>query len=102
MLLRLSSLLVLAVTTARILPAQSADHRAITAVVSGFHQALAAGDSAAAMRFLAPDVKILESGGVESRQQYEEGHLGGDIAFARAVPSTRGELSVTVGGDAAW
>ena len=41
------------------------DSAAVAAVVGGFHDALARGDSAAALALLAPDVRILESGGVE-------------------------------------
>lgn len=72
------------------------------AVVDAFHRALAAGDSLAALAFLAPDVVILESGGAETRDEYRSHHLPGDIAFARAVPSRREALAVTVQGDVAW
>ena len=82
--------------------AQSTDQAAVLAVVTGFHEALAKGDSVAAMGFLAADVRILESGGVETRDEYRNGHLAGDIAFARAVPSVRTEPVVAVSGDVAW
>ena len=45
---------------------------------------------------------VLESGGVETREQYRAHHLAADIAFSRAVPSTRGPARVRVVGDAAW
>ncbi len=83
-------------------PAQNADETAVRAVVAAFHEALVKGDSAGALRLLAPDVRILESGGMETRDDYRRGHLPGDIAFAQAVPSTRGESTVTVSGDVAW
>jgi ketosteroid isomerase-like protein len=82
--------------------AQSPDSAAVAGTVSAFHQALAAGDSAAALALLAPDVTILESGGRESLAEYRSHHLPGDIQFAQAVPSIRGQLSVTVAGDVAW
>lgn len=82
--------------------AQSPEQTAVLAVVTGFHAALARGDSVAALAFLASDVRILESGGVETRDEYRSGHLAGDIAFARAVPSTRSEPVVAVRGDVAW
>lgn len=82
--------------------ASSADSAEVAATVERFHQALAAADSAAALALLTGDVEILESGGVESRQEYRSHHLGSDIEFARAVPSRRGPLRVHVAGDVAW
>jgi ketosteroid isomerase-like protein len=74
----------------------------IIAVVSEFHAALATGDSATALRLLDQDVTVLESGDVETRDEYRAHHLPADIEFARAVPSKRTVLSVTVVGDAGW
>jgi len=51
---------------------------------------------------LADDVTILESGGVETKQQYRSGRLSGDIAFAQAVPREWGEIQVEVVDDVAW
>lgn len=78
------------------------DSAAAAAVIDRFHRALAEGDSAAAATLLLPDVVILESGGVETRDQYLGGHLRGDIAFAQAVPRERGNLVVRVHGDVAF
>lgn len=85
-------------------PAQppAADSAAVAATVRAFHETLAAGDSAAAVRLLAPDAVILESGARESRDEYANHHLPEDIAFARVVPIEHGPLQVTVSGDAAW
>ena len=80
-------------------PNDSAD---IAAVVARFHAALAAGDSAAALALLADDVVVLESGGVETRDDYRAHHLPADIEFARAVPSQRAPIRVQVRGDVAW
>lgn len=80
----------------------ASDSSAVARVVEQFHRALEAGDSASALSLLAPDAIILESGGVETRQEYRSHHLPGDIAFARAVRSERGPMRVTVQGDAAW
>jgi ketosteroid isomerase-like protein len=81
---------------------QGADRDAVIATVQAFHEALARGDSAAALALLAPDLQVLESGSLENRDEYRRHHLPADIAFARAVPSQRGELSVVVSGDVAW
>ena len=79
-----------------------ADSLAVVAAVSGFHRALAQGDSVAALALLAPDATILEAGAIESRRDYRTHHLAADIGFARAVPGTNGPISVVVLNDVAW
>lgn len=79
-----------------------ADSAAVASVVTAFHEALAAGDSARALALLAPGARILEGGGVETRDEYASHHLGADMAFASAVPRERGPLEVRVMGDVAW
>jgi len=74
----------------------------VKAVLEGFHDALAAGDSVTALGYLADDVVIIESGGVEDKEHYRNGHLPGDMRFARAVPRKRGPITVEVMGDMAW
>lgn len=80
----------------------SPDSAAVVEVVARYHGALAAGDSAGAVRLLAPDVMVLESGGLETFAEYRSHHLPGDIAFAAGVPSRRTVARVTVRGDVAW
>jgi ketosteroid isomerase-like protein len=54
--------------------------------MQAFHAALAAGDQAAALALLSPDIVIFESGYVErSRAEYASHHLASDIAFSRAT-----------------
>jgi hypothetical protein len=53
------------------------------------------GDAAAAMRVIAPDAAFLESGGLETRAEYEANHLPADIEFERAVTGKRGPWRVT-------
>ena len=79
-----------------------ADASAVTAVIDAYHSALASGDSATALTLLADDVTILESGGVETKTEYRNGHLRGDMAFAQAVPRERGRIHVQMAGDVAW
>jgi ketosteroid isomerase-like protein len=45
---------------------------------------------------------ILESGGVETRAEYQSHHLPGDIAYAKSMKSIRGAIRVSVRGDVAW
>lgn len=78
------------------------DSDAAVAVVERYHEALARGDSTTALSLLAPDAVILESGGVETREEYRSHHLPGDIAFARAARRERGPVRVTIQGDVAW
>ncbi|MEQ1807494.1 MAG: nuclear transport factor 2 family protein [Burkholderiaceae bacterium] len=78
------------------------DVAAATLTVQAFHEALARGDSAEAMRLLATDAVILEEGQQETRDDYRSHHLAADIAFAKAVPARVGAIQVTVIGDVAW
>jgi ketosteroid isomerase-like protein len=78
------------------------DSVAVAQVVHAFHDALEAADSAAALGLLADQAIILESGGVETKQEYRSHHLPGDIAFARAVRREGGPVRVVVRGDVAW
>ncbi len=78
------------------------DSTAVARAIAAYHDALARGDSAAALGLLAPDAAILEAGGRETLAEYRSHHLAADIAFARAVPSRRGAVHVTVAGDVAW
>ena len=78
------------------------DREAIAITVSGFHDALARGDRAAALSLLAPDAQILESGHRQTRAEYESEHLGADIEFAKAVPSTQGAVIVRQEGNVSW
>ena len=71
--------------------------------VDAFHTALKAGDTAAALTFLAPDVMIFEEGGAErSRDEYASHHLGSDAAFAAASEATVARRSGWADGDVAW
>lgn len=72
-------------------------------VVDAFHAALKAGDTAAALALLAPDVMIFEEGGAErSRDEYASHHLGSDAAFAAASEATVARRSGWADGDIAW
>jgi ketosteroid isomerase-like protein len=80
----------------------AADSAEVIATIAAFHTALETGDSAAALALLAPDVQVLESGGVETLDEYRAHHLPADIAFARGVPSERQVLAVTIADSVAW
>ena len=92
--------LLLTAAIAANLGAQDASGAAETA--TRFHQLLASGDSAAAVRLLAPDLIVVEGGYVETRAEYLAHHLGADMEFARAAAGNRQVLSAKVEGDVAW
>jgi ketosteroid isomerase-like protein len=71
-------------------------------VIDAFHAALKAGDTARVMTLLAPDVLLLEAGGIETRAEYESKHLPADVEFEKAVTTSFKPYRVTVVGDAAW
>ena len=96
------TLLVLCALYAPAAYAADSDSADVSAVVTRFHTALAAGDAQTAASLLAPDAAILESGGRESRSEYIGHHLPEDIKFIQAVPSKSGPLYITVLGDVAW
>ena len=78
------------------------DSAAAVETMHRFHTLLASGDSAAAVQLLAPDLVVLESGGVETRAEYLGHHLGADIQFAKAVPSERRVVAFHQEGDVVW
>ncbi|MBA3656828.1 MAG: nuclear transport factor 2 family protein [Gemmatimonadaceae bacterium] len=78
------------------------DSTSIVATIDRFHAALGAADSGAIRSLLADDVIVLESGSLETRAEYLSHHLGGDIEFARAVPSLRKLVRVNRSGSTAW
>jgi ketosteroid isomerase-like protein len=80
----------------------SGDSAAVVAAVKDYHRALAEADSSAALRLLALDAVILESGEIESRQEYRSHHLPADIEFTRAVKGTHTFVRVSIRGDVAW
>lgn len=81
---------------------QSRDSLDVVSVVNAYDDALRSGDSTAALALLADDAVILESGGVETRQQYRSHHLPADMEFAKSVPSQSSAVSVRVSSDVAW
>lgn len=78
------------------------DSGAVVETVRRYADALARGDSVAALALLTDDVLVLESGGVETREEYRAHHLAADMAFASGVRSERIVRRVEVRGDVAW
>jgi ketosteroid isomerase-like protein len=100
--LSLVGLLILLLTRHASAEISTADAAEIRATVEGFHRALRQGDRDAALRLLAPDAMILESGEAQTREEYEREHLGEDMAFAKATSTERSEIKIERQADAAW
>ena len=83
-------------------PCLAADSAAVVRVAARFHKMLSTGDTAGINAVLAPDLRVIESGGVENRQQYLSYHLGADIEFAKAVKEERVSFSYRCEGNVAW
>ena len=81
-------------------PPKEAD---IVAILNTFYGAIGKGDNAAVMRLIAPDAVFVESGKIETRDEYEKNHLPADIEFESQVKGVRGPAKVTFhGNNVAW
>ena len=78
------------------------DEAGVTAALEAFYAAMKTGDTAAAMRQIAPDAVFVESGKLETRAEYEANHLPADIGFEKQVSGKRGAWQVKFEDDAAW
>ena len=81
---------------------KATDEADVKAAIESFYAAMKTGDTTAAMAMLAPDAMFVESGRLETRQQYEENHLPSDIDFEKDHTGTRGPWNIKVNGDTAW
>jgi hypothetical protein len=88
------------VTTAS--PCRAADSAAVVRFAGRFHEILSTGDTAGINTLLAPDLKVIEAGTVENRQEYLSQHLSADIEFAKAVKEKRTSFSYSCEGNVAW
>lgn len=70
--------------------------------VERFHHALSSGDSAAVLDLLAPGARIVEGGGVETREEYASHHLGADMDFLEGLEVEETRIQAWVEGDVAW
>ena len=80
----------------------ASDSAEVIQTLERWRAALRTGDSAAALALLAPDAIVLESGDVETHDQYRANHLAADIEFVRATQSVHSATRVVGAGDVAW
>jgi ketosteroid isomerase-like protein len=78
------------------------DEAGVKAAIESFYAAVKKGDPKAAMAMIASDGVFVESGRLETRQQYEENHLPLDIDFEKQITGKRGQWRIAVNGDTAW
>jgi len=78
------------------------DEAEVKTAIETFYAAMKKGDPKAAMAMIAPDAVFVESGRLETRQQYEESHLPSDIDFEKQITGTRGPWRITINGNTAW
>jgi hypothetical protein len=79
-----------------------ADSAAIVRVANRFHVILSSGDTTGINKLLAPDLKVLEGGAVENREEYLSHHLAADIEFSKAVKEERTSFSYKCEGTLSW
>ena len=81
---------------------RAADSAAVMKAVGRFHKILSTGDTTGLNALLAPDLTVLEGGGVENRQEYLSHHLSEDIEFTKAVSEKKPSISYTCDSNVAW
>jgi hypothetical protein len=79
-----------------------ADSAAVARAGRRFHEILATGDTAGINALLAPDLRVIEGGTVENRQEYLSHHFAADIEFAKAVKEERTSFWYRCEGSVAW
>jgi ketosteroid isomerase-like protein len=101
--LRSLTVLVLLGSVAGCAQASDADREAeVLAALDAFYGAIGAGDADGAMRLIAPGAIFVESGMVETRDQYEQNHLPRDIDFEGQITGVREIMRMGVDGNLAW
>ena len=102
--MRFALVCVLAVALSACAPKRSTatDEADVQAAIESFYAAMKRGDPKAAMAMIAPDAMFVESGRIETRQQYEESHLPADINFEKQMTGKRSPWQITINGDTAW
>jgi len=83
-------------------PDTTRDEADIQTTLETFYGAMREGDNAKAMSMIAQDAQFVESGKLETREQYEMNHLPNDIKFEKQVHGKRGPLRTRINGDVAW
>jgi ketosteroid isomerase-like protein len=78
------------------------DAAAVRTTLESFYAAMKNAENATAMSFIAEDAVFVESGRLETREQYEKNHLPSDISFEKQVTGKRAEWDIKIKDDTAW
>jgi len=78
------------------------DEADVKATLEAFYGAMKTGDTATAMAQIAQDAMFVESGRLETREQYEKNHFPNDFAFEKQITGKRTPWRITINGDTAW
>ena len=78
------------------------DVAAVRTTLESFYAAMKNAENATAMALIAEDAVFVESGRLETREQYEKNHLPSDISFEKQVTGKRGEWEIKIKDDTAW
>lgn len=81
---------------------RASDSTVAVRVASRFHEILSTGDTTGINALLASDLRVLEGGDVETRQEYLSHHLSADIEFTKAVKEKRTSFFFRCEGNIAW
>ena len=92
----------LSVSACATAPDTAKDEADVTAALDTFYGAMKSGDAAQAMSMIAQDAQFVETGRLETREEYEKNHLPLDIDFEKQVSGKRGPLRIRINGDTAW
>jgi ketosteroid isomerase-like protein len=92
----------LSVSACATAPDTAKDEADVTAALDTFYGAMKSGDAAQAMSMIAQDAQFVETGRLETRDEYEKNHLPLDIDFEKQVSGKRGPLRIRINGDTAW
>lgn len=80
----------------------SEDEHAVYMLADQFTEAIFAADRSTVEAILSPDALILESGGIETRDEYFGHHFGADGEFLGAMTRELLDRTVQIHGDVAW
>jgi hypothetical protein len=81
---------------------RASDSTAAVRIASRFHEILSTGDTTGINALLASDLRVLEGGSVENRQEYLSHHLSADIEFTKAVKEKRTSFLYRCEGNLVW
>ena len=81
---------------------QTSQQEAVIQSLSSFHQAIVENDSQKARELLSDSVRILEGGGIETKQEYLSHHFHSDGKFLSAMKREVESQNVKIEGNTAW